>query len=104
MNHCPVCNTLLPEAKPPAAPNKTDWFKTSYRIFDICREVCEEVHRANAKHKPMHSAHEGHSVIREEFEELWEHVKHDTGSGPDARKEAIQIAAMGVRYVLDVCK
>lgn len=68
----------------------------------IYAEIWGEVERARIKHKPMNSPHEGHSVIREEFDELWEHVKADTGQSPEARKEAIQLAAMAVRYILDL--
>jgi hypothetical protein len=52
----------------------------------------------------MHSPHEGHSVIREEFEELWRHVCEDTGQTLPARAEAIQLAAMAIRYVVDLCE
>ncbi len=70
----------------------------------IWEEVSDALDAAIAKHRPMNSPHEGHSVIREEFEELWEHVRADTGRTPAARKEAIQVAAMGLRYVLDLCE
>ena len=72
------------------------------KIEIILAEVRAEVLRANAKHPPMHSAHEGHSVIREEFEELWDHVKADTGNTVDARQEAIQLACTAVRYIYDL--
>lgn len=61
-------------------------------------EVASEFARAELKHKPMNSPHEGHSVILEELDELWDHVKADTGRSPEAGKEAIQVAAMGLRY------
>lgn len=63
----------------------------------------DELLAAMTKHAPMHSPHEGHSVIREELEELWEHVRSDTGQSRAARKEAFQVAAMGLRYALDLC-
>lgn len=69
----------------------------------IWEELSEALDAAMTRHAPMHSPHEGHSVIREELDELWEHVRADTGRGADARKEAIQIAAMGLRYALDLC-
>ena len=70
----------------------------------VFHDVANELQKALAKHPVgMHSPHEGHSVIREELEELWEHVRADTGRGSAARKEAIQIAAMGMRYALDLC-
>jgi hypothetical protein len=67
--------------------------------------VREELIKAMTKHAPMHSPHEGMSVIREELDvELWAHVVADTGRTPAARKEALQVAAMGVRYALDLCE
>lgn len=61
-----------------------------------------EVLRACAKHPTMPTGHHGYAVIKEELDELWEHVRSDTWNGPKARKEAMQIAAMGIRYVLDL--
>jgi len=69
----------------------------------LLAEVEEALVAARYRHAPMHSPHEGISVIREEVDELWEHVRADTGRSADARKEAIQIAAMGLRYALDLC-
>ena len=68
----------------------------------IWEEVSDELYRAMDRFAPMHSPHEGHSVIREELDELWEHVRADSGNSPSARKEAIQIAAMALRYALDL--
>lgn len=71
----------------------------------IWQELADELHRARAKHPAMHSPHEGHSVIREELDvELWEHVCHDTGRSAEARHEALQVAAMALRYILDLCE
>ena len=73
------------------------------RLVRIMNEVLAEAQRATAKHAPMRSPHEGISVLREEFEELWDHVKADTGETKEAREEAIQVAAMAVRYIHDLC-
>lgn len=69
----------------------------------IWQELSDALDKAMSKHPAMHSPHEGHSVIREELDELWEHVRADTGRSADARREAVQIAAMGLRYALDLC-
>lgn len=62
--------------------------------------VREECLRAMAKFQPFNSSHEGYAVILEELDELWDEVK---GNRPDlARKEAVQVAAMAVRFLLDV--
>lgn len=72
------------------------------RLDVILDWIRQEVIAASDKHAPMHSAHEGHSVLREEVEELWDHVKADTGYSPAAFNEARQVAAMGIRYILDL--
>lgn len=69
----------------------------------IWEELSDALDKAMTKHAPMNSPHEGWSVIFEELEELREHVRGDTGRSTDARKEAIQVAAMGLRYALDLC-
>lgn len=73
-------------------------------IDRLAAEIAAEVRRAETLHAPMHSPHEGWSIIFEELEELREHVRADTGRSEEARKEAIQIAAMGLRYALNLCK
>lgn len=75
---------------------------TEQSFIQAIEDVCYEVTRALDKHPPFNSAHEGHSVIREELDELWDHVRADTGYTEDAYKEAMQVAAMGVRYMLMV--
>ncbi len=65
-------------------------------------QVVAEFRRAQAKHAPMHSPHEGYAVIREELDELWDEVKADGGRAPDALAEAVQTAAMCIRYIVDL--
>ncbi|MBB4287977.1 hypothetical protein [Roseospira goensis] len=65
-------------------------------------DVAAEAERAATKHRPMAGAHEGWAVIKEELDELWEHVRADTGRSAAARREAVQIAAMAIRYITDV--
>lgn len=69
----------------------------------ILAMVRAEAASAMSKHASMNSPHEGISVIKEEVDELWAHVKVDTGLSNAALKEAIQIATMGVRYAHDLC-
>jgi hypothetical protein len=68
----------------------------------VLNEVFAEIKKAIKGHGPMHSGHEGFAVIREELDELWDEVKADRGKQASARTEAIQVAAMAVRYVLDL--
>jgi CO dehydrogenase/acetyl-CoA synthase beta subunit len=72
------------------------------QIDQILFRVRHEVVRARKKHAPMHSPHEGYAVLQEEVDELWEEIKADEGREVNAMNEAVQIAAMAVRYVLDL--
>ena len=69
---------------------------------DIMIAVARELSRATAEFPPFNSPHEGHAVIAEEMDELWDLVRANDARGEAARKEAIQIAAMAIRYVRDL--
>ncbi len=71
----------------------------------LLEEVDREYLRATQIHGAFNSAHEGYAVILEELEELWDEIKKRK-EGRDIekmQKEAIQIAAMAVRFVTDIC-
>lgn len=85
---------------------------------DTLLEVEAELEKARATHAPMNGHHEGYAVILEEVDELWEVCKmntHKFGSElavrreqreqkrAAMRKEALQVAAMAVRFIEDVC-
>jgi hypothetical protein len=70
-------------------------------ILDLAlAEVRAEVVRAIEKFPTFNSAHEGYAVIAEELDELWDEVK--ANSPVRARKEAVQVAAMGIRFMTDI--
>ena len=66
--------------------------------------VYAEVRRAQELFPPLHSAHEGYATLLEEVDELWDEVK---GNHPDResrmKSEAIQVAAMALRFVDESC-
>lgn len=66
--------------------------------------VMEELISATKVHGPFHSAHEGISVIEEEFIELRDEVflKESKRIPEDMIEEAKQLAAMGLRFLIDV--
>jgi hypothetical protein len=68
----------------------------------VLAEVRKEIERAVRKHGPMNSPHEAYAVIQEEVDELWDEVKANRGRELSALEEAVQVAAMGVRYVCDL--
>ncbi len=67
--------------------------------------VLEEHSRAVSANKTFASSWEGYAVLEEEFEELKAEVfrKPESRDMGRVRKELVQVAAMGVRYVVDVC-
>ena len=86
--------------------------------IDICDAVYSEFYRATDLHAPFNSAHEGYAVLLEEVDELWAEVMKnphkgcltpaDKAEGSEKRMtamrtEAIQVAAMAMRFLKDVC-
>ena len=64
-----------------------------------------EVRTAITSWPPFNSAHEAYGVLLEEVDELWEHVKTNQKRRDlvEMRKEAIQVAAMAIRFAVEVC-
>lgn len=66
------------------------------------RLVKRELAKARAKFPKFNSPHEGHSVIEEEFDELWADIK--ANNPPEIQTpEAVQVAAMAIRFLIDLC-
>jgi hypothetical protein len=69
-----------------------------------------EYDRAIQIHKAFNSAHEGKAVIEEELDELWLAIKENPKNEMERiarlrnmKEEAIQVAAMALRFLVDVC-
>ena len=64
-----------------------------------------EAQQAILNWPPFNSAHEAYGVLLEEMDELWAHVKMKQKNRDleAMRKEAIQVAAMALRFAAEVC-
>lgn len=74
-------------------------------VYQIANEAGREAFEASINWPPMNSAHEGYGVLMEEVEEMWDEIKVNQKRRDlvKLRKEAIQVAAMAIRFVHDVC-
>jgi hypothetical protein len=79
--------------------------KNRSEIREIAEGVIDEVIEACENWPPMNSAHEGYGVLMEEIDELWDEIKIKQKNRDLAkmRKEAIQVAAMAMRFAFEVC-
>ncbi len=80
-----------------------DEIKTATALEDIEQEL----KAAQLKFPSFHSLHEGYAVLLEEQDELWDRIKEwkglDARKAPAIRREAIQVAAMALRFVVELC-
>ncbi|MGD0497562.1 MAG: hypothetical protein ABSC23_03900 [Bryobacteraceae bacterium] len=68
----------------------------------VVDEVVREVTRARVLHPKFNSAHEGYAVILEEMDELKAEVWKRHHDADLMRKEAVQVAAMAIRFLVDI--
>lgn len=80
-------------------------FNFARALGDACDLAYEEAWSAAQRFPGFNSAHEGFAVLAEEVDELWDHVKAKQGARDveAMRKEAVQVAAMALRFIVDVC-
>lgn len=76
--------------------------RASWAVNDVWAELLKAIR----KYPPFNGCHEGYAVLLEEVDELWTEVKVKQGERDvDALKaEAIQVAAMALRFYIDCCK
>jgi hypothetical protein len=67
--------------------------------------ILKEYMRASEKFPPFHSSHEGYAVIKEELDELWGEIKKKPTdrSLRLMREECVQVGAMALRFLVDLC-
>lgn len=65
-------------------------------------EIFNEYESASSKYPDFNSAHEGYAVILEELDELWDEIKKKKPNYDKMYNEAKQVAAMALRFMMDV--
>ena len=75
------------------------------RTDEALKLIEEEYLRASDLYPDLHSNHEAYAVIKEEVDELWDAIKDnkDVKGNNQIRHELIQIGAMVVRYLDNLC-
>jgi len=71
---------------------------------DAIIEIIDEFKKATIKNGPFNTAHEGYAVILEELDELWHEIKkkQEKRDMERMKKEAIQVGAMALRFLVDI--
>jgi ATP sulfurylase len=97
-NNCPRVSTNITFAK-----------RIDFNIVtNITSDIINEFNRATSKHPKFNSRHEVYAILLEELNELWEEIKKNHTKSPEAkiaqRKEAVQVAAMAMRFIYDCCE
>lgn len=72
------------------------------RIAEAARLVLEELMTAAEQFGAFRTAHEGYAVLLEEVDELWDAIKNKETTDYDKAREAVQVAAMGMRMLIDI--
>lgn len=67
-------------------------------------KVIDEYEKAALTHGDFNSPHEGYAVIKEELDKLWDEIKRKDPSKKAMKREAIQVAAMALRFLYDCCR
>lgn len=70
--------------------------------IEAVADATDELLAACSRFAPYASAHEGLAVVREEYLELEQEVFHGDARGPAGRTEAIQLAAVSLRYASEI--
>jgi hypothetical protein len=71
-------------------------------VVEAALKAAMELERATALHGPFASPHEAYAVLKEEVDELWDDIKANRIE--EARLEAIQVAAMALRFLVESAK
>lgn len=73
-------------------------------VENVMKDIYLEYIRATSMFPKFASAHEGYAVILEEVDELWDEIRNNKkpGASERMRKEAIQIGAMALKFIMQL--
>lgn len=71
-------------------------------VKDAADRAFEEACRGYDLHGPHPTVEHAHTVLREEFDELWDEIKRKDRDMTMIYREAIQVAAMALRLAAKV--
>lgn len=69
----------------------------------IFAQIQQEIDNSRSRHGEFTGSHEGYAVLLEEVDELWSEIKKRERNFNTMEKECIQIAAMAIKFIEDVC-
>ncbi len=64
--------------------------------------VKSEIEQANKKFPMFDNPHYGYAVLLEEVDELWDEIKSKKKSAFRMQEEAIQVAAMAIKFLMSI--
>lgn len=78
-----------------------------FRVTNIgksIKTIIAEYNHIIIRHAPFHSTYEGWALIKQKVDELWEEIKkEEAGDSKEVMmKEAAQIGAMAMRFIIDL--
>ncbi len=77
--------------------------KDVLKARDVMELIIYERCYATKQHGHLNSAHEGYAVLLEEMDELKAEVRNSDRDKEAMKKEAVQIAATAISFIIDCC-
>ncbi len=72
------------------------------RVKLVMDEIEAEYWRIKQKYNDLNNPHEGYACLLEQCDELWTEVCRHKRNNAQMRAEAIEVAAVAMRFVLDL--
>lgn len=77
--------------------------KDHEKLEGLVGEIVLEMVRGDNKHQPHPGPKRGFGALRNEYNELQTEIEAENGTPESIRLEAIQVAAMALKFLRDCC-